>query len=65
MVSQITSEIDLREGLGRQNSSGSCAARNIQDFGGASWMVNGSWLLITLVHGNLIMNFEFGQVNEL
>ena len=42
MVSQITSEIEFREVLGRQNPAGSCAARNIQDFGGAMCMFIGS-----------------------
>ena len=41
VVSQISSEIDFREGLRRQNPPGSCAARNIQDFGGATCMLHG------------------------
>ena len=44
-VSQIISETKFRDGLRRQNSSWSCAARNIQDFGGATCRLHGwcSW----------------------
>ena len=45
VVSQITPETEFREGLRRQNPPGSCSARNIQDFGGATCMFHGlcSW----------------------
>ena len=39
VVSQITSEIEFREGLRRENPPGSCAARNIQNFGGARFEI--------------------------
>ena len=41
VVSQITSEIEFREDLKRKNAPRSCAARNIQDFGGATCMLHG------------------------
>ena len=45
VVSQISGETEFREGLRRQHPPGSCAARNIQDFGGATCMFHGwcSW----------------------
>ena len=61
-VSQITSETEFREGLRRQNPPGSCAARNIQDFGGATCMPHG-WF-VGLVHGLLEVNVGFRHVHE-
>ena len=37
-------ENKFAERFGRQHSSGSCAARNIQDFGGATHMLYGWWV---------------------
>ena len=45
MVSQITSETEFGEGLRRENPAGSCAARNIHDFGGAGVSGLGAWNL--------------------
>ena len=64
VIGQIWSENQFVERFERQNPSGSCAARNIQDFGGATCMIHGWWLWLTLVHGKWAVNFEFEYVNE-
>ena len=42
-----------------QIPSGPCAARNIYDFGGATYVFHSWWLCMRLVYENLVVNLNF------